>query len=114
MGIYFVELGKRIRDIRHSQNLTIEQLSEIIGKSDNFVGNIERGESTPSVQTLIDIANALNIGVDVLLQDYVTAYKNKSNLTVQSPIANKIESLSPEEQKAIWEMIKVMVQFKNA
>jgi len=65
----FMLLGKRIRDERLLLRLTLEQLAERIDKSINFVGQIERGEGKPSVETLVDIANALGKTVDSLLKD---------------------------------------------
>ena len=69
----FILLGKRIRDERLMLRLTIEQLSERIDKSGNFVGQIERGESKPSIETLVDIANALGTTVDNLLKENISA-----------------------------------------
>ena len=65
----YARLGKRIRDERLLLRLTIEQLAEKVDKSLNFIGQIERGEGKPSLETLIDIANALGTTVDNLLND---------------------------------------------
>ena len=67
----FMLLGKRIRDERLLLRLTLEQLAERTDKSINFIGQIERGEGKPSVETLVDIANALGITVANLLQDSI-------------------------------------------
>ena len=64
-------LGKRIRDERLLLRLTIEQLAELVDKSSNFVGQIERGDRKLSVETLVDIANALGTTVDNLLKDSI-------------------------------------------
>ena len=82
-------------------------------KSDNFVGNIERGESTPSLPTLIDVANALNVGTDTLLQDYLTVFDSQQGAKPQHPLVYKVESMTAEEQKTVWAMIDLMMQFKN-
>jgi transcriptional regulator with XRE-family HTH domain len=65
----FLLLGKRIRDERLLLRLTLAQLAERIDKSINFIGQIERGEGKPSVETLVDIANALGTTIDNLMQD---------------------------------------------
>ena len=67
----YAALGKRIRDERLLQRLTLEKLAEKTNKSINFIGQIERGEGKPSLETLVDIANALRVTVDSLLQDNV-------------------------------------------
>ena len=71
-------LGKRIRDERLLLRLTLEQLAEKIDKSNNFIGQIERGESKPSIETLVDIANALGTTVDSLLKENIRA--NEDNV----------------------------------
>jgi len=65
----FLLLGKRIREERLALRLTLENLAEKIDKSINFVGQIERGEGRPSVETLVDIANALGTTIDSLMHD---------------------------------------------
>ena len=67
----FNMLGKRIRDERLLLRLTLEQLAEKVDKSTNFIGQIERGERKLSIETLVDIANALGTTVDNLLKDSV-------------------------------------------
>ena len=66
-------LGKRIRDERLMQRLTLEKIAERVDKSINFIGQIERGEGKPSLETLVDIANALGVTVDHLLTDNIIA-----------------------------------------
>ena len=69
----YTRLGKRIRDERLMQRLTLENLAEKTEKSINFIGQIERGEGKPSLETLVDIANALGVTVDSLLSDNIKA-----------------------------------------
>ena len=69
----FILLGKRIRDERLLLRLTIEKLAEKVDKSSNFVGQIERGDRKLSIETLVDIANALGTTVDSLLKDSIKA-----------------------------------------
>ena len=69
----FSLLGQRIRDERLLLRLTLEQLAEKVDKSSNFIGQIERNEGKPSIETLVDIANALGTTVDSLLKDNIKA-----------------------------------------
>ena len=61
------KMGEIIRIERKRQLLTIEKLSEKADITDNFLGKIERGEGTPSLQTICNIACALNVGIDFLI-----------------------------------------------
>lgn len=59
-------MGANIRNERKRQMLTIEQLAEKAGITDNFLGKIERGEGMPSLPTIDSIACALNVSIDML------------------------------------------------
>ena len=60
-------LGDKIRTERKRQLLTIEKLSEKAEITENYLGKIERGEGMPSLQTVDDIARALNVSIDFLI-----------------------------------------------
>lgn len=55
------KLGVRIRTLRKAAGLTQEQLAEVADISVNFIGYVERGQRAPSIKTLEQIAQALNI-----------------------------------------------------
>lgn len=59
-------IGANIRKERKRQMLTIEQLAEKVGITDNFLGKIERGEGMPSLPTIDSIACALDVSIDFL------------------------------------------------
>lgn len=59
--IYLKKLGKNIRDIRKSKNLSQEKLAELIGKSRNYIGMAERAEVNISCAVIFDLAKALNV-----------------------------------------------------
>ena len=67
-------LGKRIRDRRKSLKLSQEKLSETVGISTSYLGQIERAERKPSLETLVNISNALGVSVDFLLADSIQVY----------------------------------------
>lgn len=69
----YKKLGKRIREERLRLNLTQEHLSEDIGISTAYLGQIERGERNITLDKLITLTNRLGVTVDFLLNDYVTA-----------------------------------------
>ena len=55
------KLGVRIRTLRKAAGLTQEQLAEVAAVSVNFMGYVERGQRAPSIKTLEQIAQALNV-----------------------------------------------------
>ena len=60
-------LGQQIRKQRKLKNYTLEQLAEMLDVSTTFIGQIERAKGIPSVETLVKIANTLEISTDSLL-----------------------------------------------
>lgn len=64
-------VGNRIRDERLRARLTQWQLAEKAGCNESYIGQIERGAKNPSLEIIVNIANALNITVDYLLSDNI-------------------------------------------
>ncbi len=67
MTIDYESIGKRIRYNRMKNKLSQEQLAELADLSNVFISYLERGERIPSLEAVINIANALNVSVDELL-----------------------------------------------
>ena len=62
-----VSIGARVKHHRTRNGISQEELAERIKISRVTVSNIERGESTPSLETIVNIANALYTSADDLL-----------------------------------------------
>ena len=69
MEINYKKLGKRIQSARRETGLSQEQLAEAIGKSPSAISTIETGKRGASLETLIRIANVLQVSADYLLAD---------------------------------------------
>jgi transcriptional regulator with XRE-family HTH domain len=65
-------LGRRIRALRRSMNLTQENLAEKTGLSYKFIGEIERGSGNPTILTIAKISNALEVPLVRLFADEKT------------------------------------------
>ena len=96
-------LGKRIRDERLLLRLTIEQLAERVDKSTNYIGQIERNDGKPSLETIVDIANALGTTVDALLKDGLKTEQRDG--TIQE-ISTLLYSLDDNGKQFILDMVK--------
>lgn len=62
-----VKLGLKVAEYRKTKGLSQEELGFLIKSARNYIGCIERGEKTPSLQTLQKIAKAL----DVKVRDFI-------------------------------------------
>lgn len=63
---FYIKLGKNIKKRRKELHLTQQQLADRLNLSLNFMGKIEVAFSKPSLDTLIDIAQKLEISVSDL------------------------------------------------
>lgn len=68
----YKRLGRRIREERLQLNLTQSQLAESINISDTYMGAIERGERSLTLDTLVRLVNRLGVTVDYMLSDSVS------------------------------------------
>ena len=63
---FYILLGNNIKLRRKALHLTQQQLADKLNLSLNFIGKIEVAFSKPSLDTLIDIAKALDTSVSDL------------------------------------------------
>lgn len=83
------KLGEKIRQLRKLRELTQEQLGEKAGISYKFIGEVERGTVNPSLDSLIGIARALNVGVKELFpseNDLVTEFSHEELQTIKRAV----------------------------
>lgn len=62
-------LGAAVRACRERQRLTQEQLAERSELSYKFIGEIERGDGNPTVDTLDRLAEGLGISIAMLFNE---------------------------------------------
>lgn len=75
MELDFKAIGKRIKIARINQNITQETVADKIGVTPQHVSNIETGNSSVSLTTLVAIANLLKVPADELLCDTILISK---------------------------------------
>ena len=59
-------LGSRLKNVRVKAGWTLRELARRAGVSPSFVSQIENGKSQPSVATLYEFAQLLNVSIDEL------------------------------------------------
>jgi len=99
-------LGRRIRTERSNRNLTQEQLAEAAGVSATYIGCVERGERSITLEKLIDITNALHVSIDYLIQDSMET-SLESNFTL---LQNLWHQASPKDQSIILDLIGTLLR----
>jgi transcriptional regulator with XRE-family HTH domain len=67
-----VAIGKKIREIRRSQHLSLREVAEKAEVSISHLSQVESGKTNPSVSSLARIANALSVPFDSFFSDEET------------------------------------------
>ena len=62
------EIGRRIRSVRRGLGISLEDLGELAEVNWTTIGKIERGASSPTVETLVRIATALEVDAGDFLE----------------------------------------------
>ena len=104
-------LGKLIRKQRKEKKYTLEQLAEKLDVSTTFIGQIERAKGIPSLETLVKIANVLEISTDSLLFGDLNN-KSGSNHFVKK-VAELTETFSPKEKELLLKNIEIINEYRN-
>lgn len=99
-------LGRRIREIRKAQGLSLERTAELAEVSLTFLGDVERGRKEPSITTLRGIARALSVSVGEIVEvvDVEPAGVSKHDLLSRLR-AGMREWYSTEESEAIYSFV---------
>lgn len=80
---YFI-IGQRIKELRKNKGVSQAKLSEIIDKSPSYISYLENGIKFMSVETLINIANALGATTDMILGEYLTNHIGVSRASFEN------------------------------
>lgn len=62
-------IAKNLKAFRETKKLSLEKVAELTGVSKTMIGQIERGESSPTITTIWKIANGLKISFTSLIND---------------------------------------------
>ena len=98
----YVAIGKNIRTIRKTRNLSQEQLAEKIWISTTHMSHIETGSTKLSLSVLVDIAEALHVGVDELLTTQPFIEKSDSCDEIRAII----QSCTPAQARVLLDILK--------
>ncbi len=102
----FTDMGKRIKQKRIANRMTQEQLAERTNLSVAYIGMLERGMRTPSLETFIVIADELNATADELLYGTMkTGYQTR-----MLRYEEKMAKLNMRETKKIYDVIDVLLE----
>ncbi|QHT62970.1 helix-turn-helix transcriptional regulator [Paenibacillus lycopersici] len=100
----YVLLGKRLRAERQKLNLTQEKLAEKIDVSDAYIGQIERGQRSLTLDTLVKLTNKLGVTVDYLLHDSIQVEDEQFMNQIRQIMTDR----TPKERQMALDILKMM------
>jgi transcriptional regulator with XRE-family HTH domain len=106
----YKRLGARIREERLRLHLTQAELAEAIDISNTYMGAIERGERSLTLDTLVRLVNRLGVTVDYMLADSVS--DNDPNILEQFKQITDRQPLK-RKQLAIKVLRTIFSHFEN-
>ena len=105
----YAALGAAIRKKRNERGWKIAILADKAGVSEDFIGKVERATDIPSLQTVVAIANALEVGVDSLLRNDL--------IVVDAALCEElnclVEDMNPKRKKLFLQFVKSNAEFFN-
>ena len=122
-GIYYIGLfmkniteedaraifGKTIRGIRILKRLTQDNLSELSGKAPVYISNLERGQSNPTLDSILTFAAALEVEPSDI---FALAFSSESDLKkeIKAQFATILSRSTDAELKLILKILTAIVE----
>ena len=100
-----IALGKRLREERLHCGLTQEQVAEAINVSTTYIGLIEHGERSVTLDKLIALSLCLHVSVDYLLQEDIPL----TNSTQEKQLLSLWHNASTQQREMILSVIRSIV-----
>ena len=104
-------VGKRIRELRRAQGISLEELAFKAHLNAPHLGQIERGLQNPTVVTLNQICSALNVEISELFTECEHPKPAPSEFA-QSPVLSNINAqlnaMTQDQQADILKIIRII------
>ena len=97
----YYAIGQRVRRFRKAQNLSQEQLAEMVNISKTHMSHIETGNTKLSLQVFCDLASALHVSADDLLFDG----RPSGKAVCTQEIANLLSRCSPSQAQVLKDLL---------
>lgn len=100
----YYKIGQQIRKFRKAHGLSQEELAEKVNISTTHMSHIETGNTKLSLPVLVDIAAALEVRTDDLLNNNPTAATGSA----MDEIASVLERCTATESKVIADVVRAI------
>jgi transcriptional regulator with XRE-family HTH domain len=106
------KVGERIRLLRQQRGISQEQLAFKAGITPSYLGQIERGEKSPTIDSLDKVATALNVTLEELFS-FEYAHPDNVDQQIMKKIAFQLHGRTKMEQEAVYNFIKQLLWFRD-
>ncbi|MBQ9539395.1 MAG: helix-turn-helix transcriptional regulator [Treponema sp.] len=98
-----LRFGEKLREVREKKGLTLKAVASQAGVSESLVSQIERGRVYPAIDTLLSLANVLDVRLQYLFEEYdrrgpVNVIRAGERRTIHEDAVVYEEVARPEEQ----------------
>lgn len=103
------EIGKNLRKLRGEKKITQRQLSEEMNCSEIFISNLEREVTNPSMKTIVNMVNSLNVPLSTILSG-----EDRNNTTPCQELFNDLSS--PKTAcvlRMLYDIKKHLIEYEN-
>lgn len=94
-------IGKRIKEVRQQNKLSIEQIAKMLNISSSFVALIESGKRRMGLDTLIKFSKLFNISLD-----YLIFGDKRQDIVNKKDISTLMSDLREEEADMLYSFIQ--------
>ena len=102
-----IMIGNRIRTIRESLSLTREQFAELIDISSSFLSQIERGDKSMSIDTLMIISSKTGYSCDYIL------FGDSTHSNFVGKINRMVSNSSDDVAELMYNVIRPLAKYSS-
>jgi len=99
--------GQTIRALRKQKGLTQEKLGELSGLNQSYIGDIERGQRNPSLETVNNLCRALGLSVSE------TFNLMEQPQSIQEKSRSYLQEVSAEDAAFLQDLFQKLLQWKK-
>lgn len=100
------EIGNRIMELRLDRGYSRERLAEKAGISSKFLFEIERNQKGFSANTLVNLANALDVSTDYIMTGH-------GSTKFDEGISEALEKFEPSILEKVEELLKLAYEIAH-
>ncbi len=99
-----VQIGRRVREMREQAGYTREKMGELCNLSPRFIANVELGDATFSLESLIKVCRVLSCSSDYIL------FGNSIDTEAWADIIVKLQQIDLKYQEPVAKALQCMIE----